>query len=1070
MEEEFRKRYSKLNKEQKEAVDNIEGPVLVISGPGAGKTEVLGMRVANILRKGDVYPGNILSLTFTESAAFNMQTRLKDIIGPDAHNLPIFTFHGLGSYIINRYQDYFSQFSFHNSAGETEQFEILQEILPQTSHKNSLAKLTRSNFHFNNLKNLKEKISQLKKAGLSPEKFEKILDKNKKDLDYLSNIICPVFNERITKKTLKKAEEALIKIEYGNFVITPFRSLAEVCRGTLKEAIRKAKEENRTNFLTKWKDNWLCRDEDKKLVFVDLEKEEKQRDLLEIYKLYQEKLAEEGKYDFNDMILKVIEVLENNKELKYTLQEKFQYILVDEFQDSNDSQVKLLEILTDNPINEEQPNIFAVADDDQAIFKFQGANASNLIRFVKNYRETKKIILKKNYRAVKNIVDFTKEVINQKENSILTEEKEMISSRGGKGKIELKEFENEDEEYFWISQKIKEIVAKGGTLAKIGVISRKHKELEEFSKYLSVPYFYEKQGDALKNERVLEIFSILELLCLFLDNPQKVNALMPKILSFPFWEIEREKIWEISLERDNWIKAMKKKGGRLKQIADFLIKLSVKSQNYPVDKIINEIIGSDETKNKKLRSPFKNYYFSEEKFKKDPNNYLRFLSAIRSFLFALREYKPKEPLYLKDALRFAEIHKENNLPVPNTFFSSAGSGGVNLLTAHKAKGLEFDVVFVLNCRENVWAKKGAGGGMSFPKNLPITPAGDTRDDQLRLFFVAASRAKNDLFLCFSKKNKEGREVLPLSFIPKSAKSLEESVSWAEKRDILEKSIAPFQILSFKNSEKKLLEKELENYKLNVTHINNFLDVSDGGPQNFFETNLLRFPQPKTTPLSFGTAIHKTLERVAKEKRTDTEKIEQWFREALVKERLGEKDFKKFFEQGKEALKVFYKQKRDILNPNFLTEFNFNEQGCRAGDIPISGKIDLMLPKEKEKEMFVYDYKTGKYARDWKGRGDWEKIKLWKYRNQLIFYKILVESSSDFGNFKVNKGILEFVEPDKKSGEIAELSLDISEEDAAEMKEIAKAVYKKIMNLNFPDIEKYPKSIKGVKQFQEDILS
>jgi len=100
-------RYQNLNDEQKEAVDYIDGPLLVIAGPGTGKTEILSLRVANILRQGEVEPRNILCITFTNSASINMRERLSQLIGRDAYKVDIHTFHSFGVHIISSYPNYF---------------------------------------------------------------------------------------------------------------------------------------------------------------------------------------------------------------------------------------------------------------------------------------------------------------------------------------------------------------------------------------------------------------------------------------------------------------------------------------------------------------------------------------------------------------------------------------------------------------------------------------------------------------------------------------------------------------------------------------------------------------------------------------------------------------------------------------------------------------------------------------------------------------------------------------------------------------------------------------------------
>ena len=131
-------RYSKLNERQKQAVNTIEGPVMVVAGPGTGKTELLSMRAANILRRTDMLPENILCLTFTESGSIAMQKRLVDIIGREAYGVSVFTFHAFGSEIISRYREYFYNGADFNPADELTRHKIITDILQELSPKNPL--------------------------------------------------------------------------------------------------------------------------------------------------------------------------------------------------------------------------------------------------------------------------------------------------------------------------------------------------------------------------------------------------------------------------------------------------------------------------------------------------------------------------------------------------------------------------------------------------------------------------------------------------------------------------------------------------------------------------------------------------------------------------------------------------------------------------------------------------------------------------------------------------------------------------------------------------------------------
>src|SRR3989344_3210092 len=169
----FAEQYKKLNAEQKEAVDTVEGPVMVIAGPGTGKTQVLTLRVANILQKSQVNPGNILALTFTENGAGEMRRRLADIIGLPAYQVNISTFHGFANQLIGEYPEEFGDILGRRSANEVEQIELLQEVISNSRLK--LLKPFGEPFFY--LRDARQAIAHLKKEGVSPADFVSILKK-----------------------------------------------------------------------------------------------------------------------------------------------------------------------------------------------------------------------------------------------------------------------------------------------------------------------------------------------------------------------------------------------------------------------------------------------------------------------------------------------------------------------------------------------------------------------------------------------------------------------------------------------------------------------------------------------------------------------------------------------------------------------------------------------------------------------------------------------------------------------------------------------------------------------------
>jgi len=1122
----FEERYRKLNNEQKEAVDNIDGPMLVVAGPGSGKTELLSLRVANILKKTDIYPSNILCLTFTDSAAMNMRERLAELIGQEAYRVSIHTFHNFGVEIINHHPEFFYNGAIFSPADELAQIEILEEIFDGLPYDNPIKKVHPEQ-GYTYLKGARKDIASLKKAGLTPDEFLKILNSNKKYFETSKADVHNIFDQRLSKKQFSTIEQFIERTNsYKDDVpsITQVKPIHVLLSVSLENALSLAIDSGKTSPLTDWKSSWTKKDENGQRVLKDAMYVEKMYALCGLYDKYQESLYNRGCFDFDDMLLNTIHEIEDNEILKYELQEQYQYILVDEFQDTNDAQMRMLHLLTDSDANEGRPNIMVVGDDDQAIFKFQGAEISNILGFKNKFKEPKFITLKSNYRSTQQILDIARHVIKKGEqrleNIIPEIEKNLVAANKNisEGNVVSRSFSSRAHEYNWVAKEIKKNVEGGRTPGQIAIITRNHKELEAIVPYLhkeNIPIRYERQQNVLKQVHISQLIQMSRFIVAAAKRRHEdADSSLPEILSYPFWNIDRKNIWNISTraykERKDWITCMhESQDKKINAIAEFLLDLIEKSHYEPLEYILNDLVGAyislsaetedddiadaEKTEKPKFVSPFKEYYFSKSRFEENCDEYLRFLSSLRMFIQALREYKSGQLTMLADLVEFADMHEKNDIKLTDTSPFVNSSDAVHLLTVHKAKGLEFDAVFVLSCQNEIWTGKGHANTLPFPKNLPIAPAGDNLDDQLRLFYVALTRSKRDLYLTSYEMDDLGKESARLQFLEvsgdveemseenrilielmrgKRVESKKDEIK-IETSEVLSTMLRSYHYPPFIEDERKLLIPLVDDYKMSVTHLNNYLDVIYGGPQKFLEHNLLRFPGPKLVSGAYGTAMHSTIQTIYLElKKTmvlpDIGKILSWFEAGLLKERLSKNDFENYLKRGKNALKMFYEKKKNDFDSSHEVEVDFRNKGVVVGEAHITGKIDKIIKKDNN-EIVVHDYKTGSPICSWDAGALNEKRNLYKYKRQIIFYKLLVENSRDYkSKFAVKRGVLEFLEP--KNDKIIDLVLDIENEDVVKLKRLIDIVYKKIRNLDFPDIEKYPKDMKGMQEFEEDLIN
>ncbi len=1120
----FEERYDKLNPEQRDAVDSISGPLLVVAGPGTGKTEILSLRVANIIRKTDTAPKNILCLTFTTSAAYNMRERLTQLIGREAYKVEINTFHSFGVDIISTYPEYFYKGMTFNPVDEVSQIEILEEILSDLPYDNDLGNLHPEGGYVY-LKDIKSVIGELKKAGITPDEFREILLVNKKSLENLNPPIHTIFSQRVSKKLVDSIEdfvENLSPIDLGDTISFNLKSIPEVLQSSLKETLDNVVNLAKTTPLSDWKRDMTTKDDSGTQILKDTKYIEKLFSLADVYEKYQGLMYERRYYDFDDMILNAISGIEENNSLKYELQDRYEYILVDEFQDTNDAQMKLINQITTYDEPDRIPNIMAVGDDDQAIYKFQGAELSNILNFTDTYPETKIVTITSNYRSTQEILDVARHVIRQGNERLERKYSHIdknITSAGensGGGAIYCELLPTILHEYYWVASKVKELIKAGKSPSDIAVIARKHKNLEEIAllfNEFALPINYDRNNNVLEEPHVHQLIQI----CKFISSlcrkaMDEADELLPEIISYPFWGLKRNTIWEIAKtaersgkERIPWLDVMQEHEDEyIRQIADFFIYLGTLSSHETLERVLDEIMGAsgdlvpdseeDEVESKtedndqRFISKFKQYYFGKEQLKQNSINYLKFLSSLRAFVQAIRDHKKDQVLKVEDLLVFLELHEKNNLPVIDSSPFVNAHNSVSLMTVHKAKGQEFDTVFVINCQEQVWTKGGKGSNLPLPMNLPIAPAGDTEDDHLRLFYVAVTRAKNDLYLTSHEFTNNGKESSLLQFVippvdeDKANNQLIDNLTFkkpeadinelSQTQQVLTTSWESYHKLPIVYDESAIFEKIIEHYQLSVTHLNNFLNIERGGPQLFFEHNLLRFPQSKGLAGSFGSAVHQTLESIYKYvKKTNSlptlEDVLEWFHKELQYERLSKKEFDFYSKKGTDALTLFYEKKINTFHKSHLSEFNFRNQGVVIDNAHLTGKIDKMVPLS-DTEISVHDYKTGKPKANWKGSAPYEKSLLYNYQRQLIFYKILVENSKDFGDkYEVNRGMLEFVEP--KNEELIDLPLEIKTEDVVRLTELIKIVYKKIRDLDFPDTSEYKQNLSGIIAFEDDLL-
>jgi len=609
-----------LNPEQKIAVQTTQGPLLVLSGAGTGKTRVLTTRLSYILSQGLANPWNCFVVTFTNKAAKEMKTRVQEMIGSMADSVWLGTFHSMCVKILRKYAELSGLKSNFTILDEDDQKRLIKQILASEGIDDK--KYPPANFV--------EKFSLWKDKGLTPDKMSKDLK--------------------------------------GNITFS-------------------------------------------------------------VYQKYQARLRELNAVDFGDIILLVLEILQKNEDILNEYQQKFRYIMVDEYQDTNVTQYLLLRLLS-----QKHKNICCVGDDDQSIYSWRGAEIENILRFEKDFENAIVIRLERNYRSTANILTAASNLIAHNDGrlgKILKVAENSPAAMCENEKIKLISVYSGQEEAAYISNEIESLHRRSLDYNHMAVLVRtaaQMRELEE--KFMSEAIPYQVVGGPKFYERM----EIRDILAYFRVITQPADDLaLGRIINKPSRKIGDKSVQKF---RDyayqhhvSMLEAMKQMceqqmiSGQLLSTTSELVRRFTEWQKAAKD------LRVDELAEKVL----------------DESGYFEMLKAENSVEAEGRLENLRELINV--------MSDEDNYPNLDAFLEHVSlvtetdeitsSNNVMLMTLHAAKGLEFDVVFLPGWEEGL-----------FPHERALNEGGNTAlEEERRLAYVALTRAKQKLYIltAFSRR-------------------------------------------------------------------------------------------------------------------------------------------------------------------------------------------------------------------------------------------------------------------------------------------------------------------------------
>lgn len=1009
----FLERYEKLNDRQKEAVDTIYGPVMVIAGPGTGKTEVLAMRIANLLRsEAQVQPQEVLCLTYTDEATNSMRRRLVQIVGNAAHKVSIYTFHGFCNMVIQNNSELFSKREL-QPIDDLQRAELMHDILETLPPGHRLRRL--SGDIYNDSGKLSRLFDMMKREHLKPDDISNAID------EYLAGL--PEKDGYTYKRAYK-----------------------EYKKGDLKQDA----------------------------IDEETARMENTRAAAYLFDTYQQRMREMGLYDFSDMILWVLNEFEKNPVLLQSYQERYQFILVDEFQDTNGSQYDLLNHLTSYW---DEPNIFVVGDDDQSIYEFQGARIRNIVDYYTRYREgIKVIVLPHNYRSSQAVIDKAMATIQHNKQRLVNQlhelklDKNIIAANdrfaNGNNTVKpvVRSYQNILQEEADTVLQIEQLRQKGVPLNEIAILYSQHKQADniiDLFERKGIPYNVKRAVNVLDHHLTTQILNVLRYLEAERRKTFDGEDLLFELMHSPWFGIDTNDIAALALH----MQQSRKETGPLRWRMLLSNPLLIESLNLSSAQAMHRLGRNlDEWERQQLAMPLP---LLVEKIVHESGivahllkttDHIWSLQVLNTlFDFVKDTYSRRPRIRPVEFLQIIErMDKEGiSLPLQRVVQSD---NGVHFYTAHSSKGNEFEYVFLIGCTSNFWEKKrGAGNEYKMPDTITATEidADNTHKEEVarRLFYVALTRAKKHLIVSYAVNDNAGKGISASAFIDEICTEDEREqakVPVAIVADHITWALKPVDEVRIKIGNAAWVDRMLQQFIMSATQLAKFLRC----PLTFYYETVLKVPMQKSDALGFGSAIHNSLERMMLEMKNnkgefpDKERVLSFFRSELYRESSSftQVQFERRMEQGLTLLSDYYDHFVPTMHKDVEIEYKVPRYMLEG--VPVTGKIDKI--ELHGDTCTVIDFKTGdpdsKYASANLAGPNEKEPNGGDYWRQMVFYKLLLERYED-RNWRVNLGRFDYIQKTAK-GDYKQYTVPVFKPDEDFVLAQLKDAYTRIINHEF----------------------
>ncbi len=824
-----------LNKEQQEAVQTTQGPLLILAGAGSGKTKVLTTRIAYMIQHG-VRPRNILAVTFTNKAAKEMKERIGKIIGEDTVKyMWVGTFHGICGRILRENID-----KYNTSTG-------------------------------------------------------KHLDKN-----------FTIYDDSDTNQIITRA---IKKLNLDDKVYQ-----TKLVKSVISNAKNKMQDAH---------------------TFATFARDFKSQKIASIYEEYEKSLNNNNAIDFDDMLMLTVKLLEQNEEVRQQYYDRFQHIMVDEYQDTNLAQYKLVNMLYTNLSKDvpQERSLCVVGDVDQSIYSWRGADFTIIMNFQKDYPKTKLIKLEQNYRSTAHILNAANAVI---ENNNERVDKVLYSNKGEGEKLSYYIADDEADEANYIVSNIKRTAH--GNYNQFAILYRTNNQsraLEEACMATGVPYRIYGGTKFYDRAEVKTVICYLKLI----NNTDDSQSLR-RVINIPkrgIGETTLKNLSDFANSRDiSLFEAIKiceesdinsKTQSKLKDFANLIYKFQQAKDSYTLKEFVTLVIEKSG-----YLAELQAKAVSDPEVQDDINNLQELVNVAEEFI------PEEEDNILGEFLQQVALVSDLDSMVDE-------ANNVTMMTLHAAKGLEFPTVFIAGMDEGI-----------FPSQRTLQVPSEVEEER-RLMYVGITRAEEKLYLVSAKRRQtwgEYRYYNPSRFIEEIPHNLIESTE-SESR------------MSNSSTFRNAVSKARESYA--KTDSDGYVRPSSGFGANFVapqrrglassnkQTSNYNTKSSYNKPTSNRTPQRTIIVKSAINKKREEEKIAAFFKDNAIKRMADERRQRLEAERQKEQER---KQERD--NAKIIDDIYDVGQRVFHEQLGIGHVTDVMTVGESV--MYTIDFgKLGKKAMD-----------------------------------------------------------------------------------------------------------